>query len=70
MSMDNEQVRNDKDNLTLGLSLFIALCVIVLFCAISVAIAKNINGASHTHGTNNFFLPSLEGNDSTKDVTL
>lgn len=31
-----------KDRLSLGLSLFIALCVIALFCAISIAITRHM----------------------------
>lgn len=38
----NYEEQDAKDRLSLGLSLFIALCVIALFCAISVAITRHM----------------------------
>jgi len=50
---NNEQ---NEDKLSMGLSVFIALCVVSLFCAISIAIVENID--------------PLAQNDSGKRVNL
>ncbi|MCA9749755.1 MAG: hypothetical protein KC414_11675 [Romboutsia sp.] len=43
-----EESEQAKDKLSIGLSLFIAFCVIGLLFAISVAIAKNIHSISES----------------------
>ena len=42
---DNKNNRSD-DKLSMGLSVFIALCVVSLFCAVSIAIVENIDPAA------------------------
>ena len=63
MDTNNDQSR---DKLSIGLSLFIALCVIGLFCAISIAIAKNIDSMSLEQQTKYLSLPSLGALDSSR----
>lgn len=53
---DNNQNRN-QDKLSMGLSVFIALCVVSLFCAVSIAIVENIE-------------PITTKNDNIKRVNL
>lgn len=47
MNDDNQQQTNDK--LSMTLSVFIALCVVSIFCAISIAIVENIDSMSRDH---------------------
>ena len=44
----NGENENRGDKLSMGLSVFIALCVVSLFCAISIAIVENLDTLSHT----------------------
>lgn len=67
MDTNNSQ---SKDKISLGLSVFIAFCVIALFCAISLAVARNIDGLTKQQQVNYFSLPSLEQDENSKNLYL
>ncbi len=54
MSDDKQQ---PSDKLSMTLSVFIALCVVSIFCAISIAIVENIDSVSRQHKSKRINLP-------------
>lgn len=56
MTANNKQTTSDK--LSMGLSVFIALCVVAVFCAISIAIIENVGNAPHTGKNKHVNLPN------------
>ena len=56
MNSENEDQKEDK--LSMGLSVFIALCVVSIFCAISIAIVENIDPVAHTVSNKHINLPN------------
>jgi len=57
--MDSNR-NQEGERLSIGLSIFIAICVIGLFCAISIAIAKNIDKMAKEKQTKFFVLPAVD----------
>lgn len=53
----NSNEQQTKDKLSIILSVFIALCVVFLFCTISIAVAKNIDTMSQDFGKKHVLLP-------------
>lgn len=53
---DNNQ-RQIGDKLSMTLSVFIALCVVSIFCAISIVIVENIDNLSRHHKSKRLHLP-------------
>ena len=44
--MKNKISRQSEDKVSMGMSVFIALCVVGIFCAISIAIMENIGNSA------------------------
>lgn len=44
--MKNDQGKEPEDKVSMGLSLFIALCIVSVFCILSIAIVENIDSAA------------------------
>ena len=57
MEKNNEET---KEKLSVAFSLFIAVCIVGLFCAISIAISKNINNLSQEKQSHYFKLPNAD----------
>lgn len=55
--------QQDDDKYSMGLSVFIALCVIGLFCAVSIAIIENFHVKNEHSRTKHVNLPN------SKDLT-
>lgn len=49
--------KQSSDKLSMTLSVFIALCVVSIFCAISIAIVENIDSISKQHKSKRINLP-------------
>lgn len=55
MQSDNQKETGNK--LSMSLSVFIALCVVSVFCAISIVIVENIDILSSTNKVKRVHLP-------------
>ncbi len=47
--MRGNNQRQDGDRLSMTLSVFIALCVVSIFCAVSIVVVENIDNISRHH---------------------
>ena len=56
MTANNKQTTSDK--LSMGLSLFIVLCVVAVFCAISIAIIENVTNSQQQTKHKHVNLPN------------
>jgi hypothetical protein len=61
--MRGNNQRQIGDKLSMTLSIFIALCVVSIFCAISIIIVENIDSLAENHKNKRISLPH------TRDVT-
>lgn len=50
--------RQTGDKLSMTLSVFIALCVVSIFCAISIVIVENIDNISRNHKAKRMQVPT------------
>jgi len=56
--MNDGDENRDEQKLSMGLSVFIALCVVSLFCALSIAIVENIDPMAHNDNSKHVNLPN------------
>lgn len=50
--------RQNTDKLSMTISVFIALCVVSIFCAISIVIVENIDNISRNHKAKRMHVPN------------
>lgn len=50
--------RHSSDKISMTLSVFIALCVVSIFCAISIVIVENIDNISRHHKAKRMNVPT------------
>lgn len=50
--------RHTGDKVSMTLSVFIALCVVSIFCAVSIVIVENIDNISRRHKAKRMHVPS------------
>lgn len=55
--MRGNNQRQVGDKLSMTLSVFIALCVVSIFCAVSIVIVENIDNISRHHKAKRINLP-------------
>ncbi len=55
--MHGDDQKENDNKLSMTLSLFIALCVVSVFCAISIVIVENIETLSHNNSFKRVHLP-------------
>jgi hypothetical protein len=56
MNQDNQEQVTDKA--AIGISLLIALCVVGVFCAVSIAVIEHIDGVPLVQSTKHINLPN------------
>jgi hypothetical protein len=56
--MRNVNDEQSTDKVSMGLAVFIALCVVGLFCAVSIAIMENIDTTPTTNKDKHINLPN------------
>ncbi len=50
--------RHDSDKISMTLSVFIALCVVSIFCAVSIVIVENIDNISRQYKAKRMSVPN------------
>jgi hypothetical protein len=56
--MKNKINRQSEDRVSMGMSVFIALCVVGIFCAVSIAIMENLGNPEQDHKEKHINLPN------------
>lgn len=55
--MQDNNDRESSNKVSMTVSVFIALCVVSIFCVVSIAIVENIDGLSSSNKTKRLHLP-------------
>lgn len=55
--MQDKNIKETENKLSMTLSVFIALCVVSVFCAISIVIVENIENLSRSNKLRHVNLP-------------